>query len=69
MYLCIFFRPLFSKLLIINRSEQLENIQAPKKVSYIRVIILELNCIPYHLLWLIDIDLQTPFCIFLVKEN
>ncbi|RZC92601.1 hypothetical protein C5167_029525 [Papaver somniferum] len=56
---------MFTEAITVNGPEQLENIQAPKRACYIRVIILELSRITSHLLWLgpfmADISAQTPF--------
>lgn len=56
---------MFNEAVTVNAPEKLANIQVPKRASYIRVIMLELNRIANHLLWLgpfmADIGAQTPF--------
>jgi len=56
---------MFTEAITVNASEQLESVQVPKRVSYIRVIMLELSRIASHLLWLgpfmVDIGAQTSF--------
>nr|UHJ17499.1 NADH-plastoquinone oxidoreductase subunit 7 [Corydalis mucronifera] len=57
---------MFTETITINVPEHLRNIQVPKKrVDYIRVIMLELSRILFHLLWckpfMADIGGQTPF--------
>ncbi|MBA0701766.1 hypothetical protein Goari_026990, partial [Gossypium aridum] len=56
---------MFREAITVNGPEQLGNIQVPKKAIYIRLIMLELNRVASHLLWLgpfmVDIGVQTPF--------
>jgi NAD(P)H-quinone oxidoreductase subunit H len=56
---------MFNEAITVNAPEQLANIPIPKRASYIRVIMLELNRIANHLLWLgpflADVGAQTPF--------
>lgn len=56
---------MFNEAVTVNAPEKLANISVPKRASYIRVIMLELNRIANHLLWLgpfmADIGAQTPF--------
>jgi NADH:ubiquinone oxidoreductase subunit D len=55
-----------------NAPEFLKNIQIPKRVIYITVIMLELSCIASHLLWLgpfmADPKAQTPL-FYIFREN
>ncbi len=56
---------MFNEAITVNAPEQLANIAVPKRASYIRVIMLELNRIANHLLWLGpfmgDVGATTPF--------
>ncbi|MEB3164882.1 MAG: NAD(P)H-quinone oxidoreductase subunit H [Prochlorothrix sp.] len=56
---------MFNEAITVNAPEQLADIPIPKRASYIRVIMLELNRIANHLLWLgpflADVGAQTPF--------
>ncbi|RZS27348.1 hypothetical protein BHM03_00060802 [Ensete ventricosum] len=62
---------MFTEAITVNAPEQLENVQVPKRASYIRVIMLELSRIASHLLWLgpftADIDAHTLF-FYIFKE-
>ncbi|TAE47026.1 MAG: NADPH-quinone oxidoreductase [Oscillatoriales cyanobacterium] len=56
---------MFNEAVTVNAPEKLANIAVPKRASYIRVIMLELNRIANHLMWvgpfLADVGAQTPF--------
>lgn len=56
---------MFNEAVTVNAPEKLAGVTVPKRASYIRVIMLELNRIANHLLWfgpfLADVGAQTPF--------
>ena len=56
---------MFNEAITVNAPEQLADVPVPKRASYIRVLMLELNRIANHLLWLgpflADVGAQTPF--------
>jgi NAD(P)H-quinone oxidoreductase subunit H len=56
---------MFNEAITVNAPEKLANIEVPKRASYIRMIMLELNRIANHLLWLgpfmADVGATTPF--------
>lgn len=56
---------MFNEAVTVNAVEQLADLPVPKRASYIRVIMLELNRIANHLLWLgpfmLDMGAGTPF--------
>jgi len=56
---------MFNEAVTVNAVEQLADVKIPRRASYIRVIMLELNRIANHLLWFgpfaADLGAQTPF--------
>ncbi len=56
---------MFNEAITVNAPEKLADIEVPKRASYIRMIMLELNRIANHLLWLgpfmADCGATTPF--------
>lgn len=56
---------MFNEAITVNAVEKLADISVPKRASYIRMIMLELNRIANHLLWLgpfmLDMGAGTPF--------
>jgi NAD(P)H-quinone oxidoreductase subunit H len=56
---------MFNEAVTVNAVEKLANISIPKRASYIRMLMLELNRIANHLLWLgpfmLDLGAGTPF--------
>jgi NAD(P)H-quinone oxidoreductase subunit H len=64
---------MFNEAITVNAVEKLADIPVPKRASYIRMIMLELNRIANHLLWLgpflLDVGAGTPlFYIFRERE-
>jgi NAD(P)H-quinone oxidoreductase subunit H len=64
---------MFNEAVTVNAVEKLANIAIPKRASYIRMIMLELNRIANHLLWLgpfmLDLGAGTPlFYMFRERE-
>jgi NAD(P)H-quinone oxidoreductase subunit H len=64
---------MFNEAVTVNAVEKLANISVPKRASYIRMLMLELNRIANHLLWLgpfmLDLGAGTPlFYIFRERE-
>lgn len=56
---------MFNEAITVNAPEKLAGLKVPRRASYIRMIMLELNRIANHLLWLgpflADVGAQTPF--------
>lgn len=63
---------MFNEAVTVNAPEKLANVKVPRRASYIRVLMLELNRIANHLLWLgpqlLDLGAQTPF-LYIFRER